>query len=164
MFGRRNCVPGVVGTFTMVDGLFVIEAVGVWSSAVEDASISEVVGAFDEVDGASVTEAACGVIDVNSDDDVVIAYVMFLVLLTVTVVWSLELNVSDVTEVTFNDSTPVMLAVGAIGGKLLMESEVSRVTFEDVVEVSSSYIGVVPPLGRIKKINKYRFLGKMWKV
>ena len=147
MEGEVASVTGAVGVSTKVEGISVIETVGVCSEVKETsvtdvvgacvegkkASVTEVVNVCPDVEGESVTEAFCGVIDINSDDDVGIKSVMFLMLLTETVDCSLVVNVSDGT---FNVSTPVMLVVEAVGGKLLIESKFSTVIFDDVVLVS----------------------------
>ena len=169
MEGEVASVTGAVGVFTKVEGFSVIETVGICSE-VKETSVTDVVGACAEgkkasvtetvnvcpdVEGASVTEAFCGVIDINSDDGVGIKSVMFLMLLTETVDCSLEVNVSGVTGVTFNVSTPVVLMVEAISGKLLIESKVSLVIFDDVVLLSSLSLAAVLPLIRIQKCKEF---------
>ena len=119
------------------------------------ASVTEAVDVCPEVEGASVTEAVCGVIDINSDDSVGMKSVMFLMLSTETGDCSLVVNVSGITEVTFNVSTPVVLMVEAISSKLLIESKVSIVIFDDVVLLSSLSLAAVLPLIRIQKMQSF---------
>ena len=157
--GEIASVTEAVGVSTKVEGVSVIETVGVCSEVKETsatdvvgacaegkkASVTEAVDVCPDVEGAFVTEAFCGVIDINSDDCVGMKSVMFLMLLTETVDFSLAVNVSGVTEVTFNVFTLVVLVVEAFGGKLLIESKFSTVIFDGVVLVSSLALAVVLP-------------------